>query len=99
MLVRMSHWECRPEYWGEEVRLFRSGSIAVMRKHEGFVRAMLLAVPGTTHRIAFTAWETEEHYRAFVASPDLKTIRETFAHMDVEGTAPSPIEYVVLESG
>ena len=54
MFVRMSYWKCLPSYWGEDIKLFETGAVKIMQRHDGFVRAMLLAIPGQTQRIAFT---------------------------------------------
>lgn len=99
MVVRMAHWKCRPEFWGQEGPLFVSGSIAVMKRHKGFRHAMLLGVFNDSHRIALTVWDSEADYRAFIESPDLARIGETFSHMYGAGTSPKPHEYEVLAEG
>ena len=45
MRVRMSHWNCKPEFWGRDQALFEGQAVSIMQGHEGFVRAMLLGVP------------------------------------------------------
>ncbi|MCR9135697.1 MAG: hypothetical protein NXI27_06875 [Alphaproteobacteria bacterium] len=70
-----------------------------MQKHSGFVRAMLLATPGETQRIAFTVWTDRGAYERFVESPDLDQITQMFAHMYVEGALPEPVEYEVRAQG
>lgn len=99
MYVRMSYWNCAPEFWGTDKELFESGAVPIMQKHAGFVRAMLLATVGESLRIAFTVWESREDYARFVESPDLPTITEMFAHMYVDGTLPEPVEYEVRAQG
>ena len=99
MYVRMAYWNCREEFWGEDSELFESGAVPIMQAHAGFVRAMLLATPNETQRIAFTVWQNPEAYQKFVASPDLDKITEMFAHMYVKGTLPDPVEYNVRAQG
>lgn len=99
MYVRMSYWDCAPEFWGEDRKLFETGAVPIMQGHRGFVRAMLLATVGETRRIAFTMWENPEDYARFVASPDLEKITQMFAHMYVDGARPEPVEYEVRAQG
>ena len=99
MFVRMSHWNCRAECWGEDRSLFESGAVPIMQRQPGFVRAMLLGRPGTVHRIAFTVWKSESAYRDFVASADLQVITDMFAHMYIEGAVPEPVEYEIRAHG
>ena len=99
MFVRMSYWKCLQSCWGEDIKLFESGAVKIMQQHDGFVRAMLLAISGESQRIAFTTWDTPEDYAKFVKSPDLQKIIEMFEHMYEEGGAPSPIEYEVRAQG
>ena len=99
MFARMSHWNCRPECWGEDQELFVAGAVPIMQAHAGFVRAMLLGVPGESSRIAFTVWADEAAYQRFTQSPDLPKITEMFKHMYVEGALPSPQEFEVRAQG
>lgn len=99
MFVRMSYWNCRKESWGEDSKLFESGAVPIMRNHDGFVRAMLLATPGQSQRIAFTVWTDRAAYQNFVESPDLDEITRMFAHMYVEGALPESVEYEVRAQG
>lgn len=100
MYVRMSYWSCKPEYRGEDARLFESGAVAIMSGHKGFVRAMLLGEEAGEQRIAFTVWSDAEAYRAFVRSPDLEKITTMFAPMYVDGKRPGPVkEYEVRAQG
>lgn len=99
MYVRMAYWNCRKECWGEDIKLFETGAVPIMQGHDGFVRAMLLATPDATQRIAFTVWRDPAAYEAFVASPDLEKITVMFEHMYVEGDRPEPVEYNVRAQG
>lgn len=99
MLVRMAHWKCRPECWGEDQALFASGAVPIMQGHEGFVRAMLLGRPDGVERIAFTVWQDGAAYERFCKSPDLARITAMFAHMYVAGEPPQPDEFVVRAQG
>lgn len=99
MLVRMAHWKCRPDCWGEDHALFEGGAVPIMQGHAGFVRAMLLGRPDAVERIAFTVWQDRAAYERFCASPDLARITEMFAHMYVEGEHPKPDEFIVRAQG
>lgn len=99
MYVRMAHWNCRKECWGEDAALFESGAVPIMQGHAGFVRAMLLATPDDVQRIAFTVWQSKDAYQAFISSPDLEKITAMFAHMYVDGDRPQPEEFTVRAQG
>lgn len=99
MLVRQARWNCRPECWGEDQALFEAGAVPIMRRHAGFVRAMLLGRPDSGERIAFTVWQDRTAYDRFCQSPDLARITDMFAHMYVEGERPVPDEFVVRAQG
>jgi hypothetical protein len=99
MFVRMAYWNCKQDCWGADAALFETGAVPVMQGHAGFVRAMLLAVPGSEQRIAFTVWQNKEAYRTFVEGPDLDRITRMFAHMYAEGNLPEPMEYEVRAQG
>lgn len=99
MFVRMAHWKCKPDCWGEDQALFESGAVPIMQGHAGFVRAMLLGRPDGVERIAFTVWQDRAAYDRFCASPDLARITEMFAHMYVEGEHPKPDEFTVRAQG
>ena len=99
MLVRMSHWNCKPEFWGRDQALFEGQAVPIMQGHEGFVRAMLLGVPEKTDRIAFTVWTDQDAYAGFRASPDLARITDMFAPMYVDGALPRPSDFEVRASG
>jgi len=91
----MAFWNCKKECWGEDARIFESEAVPIMRRHDGFVRAMLLGVPGATRRIAFTVWRDRDAYDAFLAGRDLERITRMFEHMYVAGGRPDPVEYEV----
>ena len=98
--VRMSHWSCKRENWGEDAELFKNGAVPMMQSHPGFVQAMLLGEDNAEQRIALTIWEDPESYRRFIQNPDLETITSMFAHMYVGGKLPGPVrEYVVRAQG
>lgn len=99
MLVRMARWKCRPEFWGEDIELFEGGAVPIMRGHDGFVRAMLLGVPGQPDRIAYTVWRDRHAYEAFCASPDLAEITDMFARMYVDDLPPVAEDYEVRAEG
>lgn len=100
MYARMSYWSCKPESWGDDAKLFEAAAVPIMRRHKGFVRAMLLGEEGGTGRIAFTVWTDSEAYNAFVRSPDLEKITVLFEHMYVDGKRPAPVkEYEVRAHG
>ena len=96
MLVRMARWECRPEAREEAAELFDTGALPILARQPGARGAMLLAEPDTNRRIAFTIWEDEESYRAFVASPAMREITEMFAPMYAGGGRPVGTEFEVL---
>ena len=95
MIVRMSYWQCLEKFWGQDQRLFVNGAVPIMKKHRGFIRAMLLGKPGSGQRIAFTVWKDEETYKSFANHPDLKKIVDMFSHMYVRGEEPKPSQYEV----
>ncbi len=98
--VRMAHWSCSPEYWGQDVDLFENGAVPIMRGHAGFVRAMLLGETNAERRIALTVWTSPGAYQSFVDSPDLEKITTMFSHMYVEGKHPGPVHvYEVRAQG
>ena len=100
MYVRMAHWSCDREYWEADTDLFENGAVPIMRRHRGFLQAMLLGEENGTGRIALTVWESAETYQEFAASPDLERITAMFAHMYVDGRRPGPIcEYAVRAQG
>ncbi len=99
MYVRMAHWKCKAEYWGEDSKLFEAGAVPMMREHAGFVRAMLLGAPSGPQRIAFTVWADRASYDDFVASPDLGRIIDMFSHMYLSDGSPDPVEYEVRAQG
>lgn len=99
MLVRMAQWKCSPDYWGADRELFEGAAVPIMQGHDGFVQAMLLAVPETPERIAFTVWRDAEAYERFCQSPDLARITGLFAHMYVDGAPPVPADYEVRAAG
>lgn len=99
MIVRMAHWNCRQDCWGEDCELFDVGAVPIMQRHDGFIRAMLLGPPGETARIAFTVWSDPAAYRQFTESPDLAKITGMFAHMYVDGAPPRAQEFVVRAQG
>ena len=95
MHVRMAHWNCRPEFWGEDRKLFSEGAVPIMQRHEGFRQAMLLAPEGSDQRIAFTVWSDKQAYLQFADSQDLQRITAMFAHMYCDGKRPSPMDFDV----
>ena len=95
MHVRMAHWDCHPDYWGDDRKLFCAGAVPIMRRHEGFVEAMLLATEGSTRRVALTIWVDKETYQQFASSPDLEKITAMFEHMYCDGIRPSPTDFDV----
>ena len=100
MYVRIAHWSCDPDHWNADADLFENGAVPIMRRHRGFVQAMLLGEENGARRIAFTVWESAEAYHEFVAGPDLERITAMFAHMYVDGKHPGPVcEYVVRAQG
>lgn len=100
MYVRMAHWSCSPENWGQDAELFETGAVPIMRTHDGFVRAMLLGKANAEQRIALTIWKSPDAYQDFVESPDLEKITVMFSHMYVEGKRPGPVhEYEVRAQG
>ena len=99
MIVRMAHWNCKPECHGEAVERFQNGALPILRRQTGFLRAQLLEDPDRIGRTAYTCWESVKNYRAFTDSKGLREITEMFAHMYLDAIPPKALEYHVLCDG
>ena len=99
MIVRMARWECAEPFWDEDRKRFESTAIPILQEQDGFIEARLLAVPGSTRRIAFTVWRDWVAYEAFVRSPVLERITAAFQPMYVDGELPEAERFEVLAQG
>ena len=99
MLVRLARWECKPEAQEEAAALFEHGALPILTRQPGARGAMLLAEPDGNRRIAFTMWEDEESYRAFVESDAMREITEMFAPMYAHDLQPIGTDFEVVRWG
>ena len=98
MIVRLAFWACKQAQWGNDKKLFESSAVPLMQAHPGFIQAKLLGKKKDTERIAFTVWEDEASYEAFLASDAFRDITEMFAPMYVDGSLPQGQTYEVRAS-
>lgn len=98
MIVRLALWKCKQAQWGNDKKLFESSAVPLMQLHPGFIQAKLLGKKNDIERIAFTVWEDESSYEAFLASDAFRDITEMFAPMYVDGSLPQGQTYEVRAS-
>lgn len=98
MIVRLAFWACNRAQWGNDKKLFESSAVPLMQAHPGFIQAKLLGKKNDTDRIAFTVWENETAYEAFLASDAFRDITEMFASMYVDDSLPQGQTYEVRAS-
>ncbi|WP_157502035.1 hypothetical protein [Leucobacter celer] len=71
----MSRWSVRPGLEDiDHKRRWYEGVRETWYSQPGLLHAHVLGIPGTRDRMTFSVWETEEHYRDFVASGVLQDV-------------------------
>ena len=98
MIVRLAFWACKQAQWGNDKKLFESSAVPLMQAHAGSIPAKLRGERNDTDRIAFTVWENETAYEAFLASDAFRDITEMFASMYVDDSLPQGQTYEVRSS-
>ena len=96
MFVRTAHWHCKPEFFDEAPRLFKTGALPILSRQSGLLWAQLVGHSNDTLRIAITVWRDEASYRKYIDSEDNNVITRIFEHMYVDGHSPVGFDLPVL---
>ena len=93
----MSRWSVRPGLEGiDHRRRWYEGVRDTWYAQPGLLHAHVLGIPGTRDRMTLSVWESERHYRDFLASGALDDVVAESDDIYAPDGRPEAEEWVVL---